>query len=108
MNAKHVVYRRWSIREERTLQRYLTNSSHNLICIKLPGKADDKVVNVIAQNCKNLEELDISHSCLTDQSLMALAGVSIFMMNRSCGSNDNDTCVKERGSYDRHTGKFVR
>jgi len=46
VTAKHIVYRRWSIREERTLQRYLNTSSHNIVRLSLPGKVDDKILTV--------------------------------------------------------------
>ena len=99
------MYRRWSIREERTLQRYLNTSSHNIVRISLPGKVDDKILGLIANNCQVLEELDLASSYMTDTGLLALCGVEVRQLEelpgRSCGP-------VERGCVDAQTGKFVR
>ena len=105
INAKHIVYRRWSVREERSLHRYLNTSSH-MVTIKLPGKADDRLLNLISLNCPKLEELDISHSNnLTDEGLLALCGVKVTQEE---DGEQGESAVMERGQYCRRSGKFVR
>ena len=106
MNAKHIVYRRWSVREERTLQRYLATSSQHLVTIKLPGKAEDRILHSIATNCRLLEELDISHSVVSDAALLDICGVTLTMETGHQGSGPGE--VRERGAYCREKGKFVR
>ena len=106
MNAKHIVYRRWSVREERTLQRYLATSSRHLVTIKLPGKADDRLLHSIAANCRVLEELDISHSVVTDTALLDICGVTVII---DTGEQEAGPCVaRERGAFCKEKGKFVR
>ena len=104
MNAKHIVYRRWSVREERTLQRYLATSSQHLVTIKLPGKAEDRILHSIATNCRGLEELDISHSVVSDAALLDICGVTLTTEAGDQGPG----VVRERGAYCREKGKFVR
>ena len=110
INAKHIVYRRWSIREERTLQRYLTTSGHHLVTIKLPGAADDKLLQIISAACPQLEELDVSHSCVTDTGLLAVCGVSVSLeaTDLGPGGQGSHEATQTRGSYDKETGRFVR
>ena len=110
INAKHIVYRRWSIREERTLQRYLTTSGHNLVTVKLPGAADDKFLQIISSVCPLLEELDVSHSCVTDTGLLAVCGVSVTMeaTDNGPGGQSSQEATQTRGSFDKETGRFVR
>ena len=105
VTAKHIVYRRWSIREERTLQRYLNTSSQNIVRLSLPGKVDDKILGLIATNCRLLEELDLSSSYMTDTGLLALCGVEVSQVEEAPGQSSRPL---ERGSVDAETGKFVR
>jgi len=105
VTAKHIVYRRWSIREERTLQRYLNTSSQNIVRLSLPGKVDDKILGLIATNCQLLEELDLSSSYMTDTGLLALCGVEVTKVQEVPGQSSRPS---ERGEVDVQTGKFVR
>ena len=50
MTAKHLVFRKWSLREEKSLQRTLMMST-NLVKLSLPGKCDDKLLILIVANC---------------------------------------------------------
>ena len=106
VTAKHIVYRRWSIREERTLQRYLKTSSRNIVRLSLPGKVDDKILSLIAGNCGLLEELDASSSYMTDSGLLALCGVEVSQVEEDLAGQTSRPL--ERGQVDAETGKFVR
>jgi hypothetical protein len=110
VTAKHVVYRSWTIREERTLHRTLAVSQH-LLKLAIPGKADDRVLTLVAQHCPVLEELDIATSYVTDKGLYAICGVGmeevgegelsgVEEINRGEGSQVGQVC--------KETGNFVR
>jgi len=76
IKAKHLVFRKWSLREERSLQRVLMFST-NLVKLTLPGKADEKLLILISKTCHHLEDLDISTSYVTDRGLLAICGVEV-------------------------------
>ena len=105
IKAKHIIYRRWTLREERTLQRSLAISK-NLVKIALPGKADDKIMKLIGAHCSILEDLDVSTSYLTDVGLLAICGVSVDTSETLV--QDEESKSIERGRICKETGKFVR
>lgn len=104
ISGKHVVFRRWSTRENRTLHRTL-RVSHKLTKLSLPGKGDDKILGHVAECCPLLEELDISNSFVTDVGLLAICGVTVENMEVK---KRRISAEEERGKVDRTTGKFVR
>ena len=113
ISAKHIIYRKWRVREERTLHRYLTTASR-LTCIRLPGKTDDRILQMIAANCPRLEELDISHSSnITDTGLLALVGVLVTpdhdydpLTSDECDEDEEDE--GHHGRYCLRSGRKVR
>ena len=76
LTAKQVVFKRWKVREKMCLIRTL-RQSHKLTRLEVPGIVDDALLFVIAENCRMLEELDVSTSYITDKGVLALAGVII-------------------------------
>ena len=50
IKAKQVVFRKWSFREEMSLQRALEKSK-NLVKLALPGKATEKLLILISNHC---------------------------------------------------------
>jgi len=76
LTAKHMVFRKWSLREEMCLKRTLM-LSRNLFQLFLPGKATDMMLILISKHCQMLENLDISTSYVTDKGLLAVCGVEV-------------------------------
>ena len=76
LTAKQVVFKRWKVREKMCLIRTL-RQSHKLTKLEVPGIVNDSLLFVIAENCRLLEELDVSTSYITDTGILALAGVII-------------------------------
>lgn len=76
LTAKQVVFKRWKVREKMCLIRTL-RQSHKLTKLEVPGIVNDSLLFVIAENCRLLEELDVSTSYITDKGILALAGVII-------------------------------
>eukprot|EP00092_Neocalanus_flemingeri_P000587 GFUD01000623.1.p1 GENE.GFUD01000623.1~~GFUD01000623.1.p1 ORF type:complete len:689 (-),score=173.31 GFUD01000623.1:19-1851(-) len=76
LTAKHLVFRKWTLREEMCLQRTLRMST-NLVKLSLPGKGNDKILILISKHCQLLEDLDISTSYVTDTGLLAICGVEV-------------------------------
>jgi len=109
ISAKHIVYRKWSLRENRTLHRTI-RASHKLTKIILPGKADDRILGLVAENCPQLQELDISNSFITDKGLLSICGVTVTEIPsaKKRGLEEVEDEEQEKGEVDRRTGKFVR
>jgi len=108
ISAKHIVYRKWSLRENRTLHRII-GASHKLTKVILPGKGDDRILAIVAENCPALEELDVSNSFITDKGLLSICGVTVTeVAARKRGFEEVEEEEQERGEVDRRTGKFVR
>ena len=59
LTAKQVVYKKWKVREKMSLIRTLKQSL-NLTKIQVPGIVNDSLLFVIAENCRLLEDLDVS------------------------------------------------
>ena len=76
LTAKQVVYKKWKGREMMCLIRTLKQSL-KLTKIQVPGIVNDSLLFVIAENCRLLEDLDVSTSYITDKGILALAGVVI-------------------------------
>ena len=76
LTAKQVVYKKWKVREKMSLIRTLKQSL-KLTKIQVPGIVNDSLLFVIAENCRLLEDLDVSTSYITDKGVLALAGVVI-------------------------------
>jgi len=76
MTAKHLMFRKWSLREEKSLRRTLMMST-NLVKLSLPGKCDDQLLMLISKHCQLLEDLDMSTSYVTDRGLLAICGVEV-------------------------------
>ena len=74
MAAKQVVYKKWKVRERMCLVRTLRQST-KLTKLGVPGVVNDALLFVIAQNCRLLEDLDISTSYISDKGVLALCGV---------------------------------
>jgi len=89
MNAKHLVFKHWSLREEMSLQRTL-QSSTNLVKLSLPGKASEKLLILLSKYCQLLEDLDISTSYITDIGLLALCGVEVKTEEISSTTKEDD------------------
>ena len=89
MTAKHLVFRKWSLREEKSLQRTLMMSI-NLVKLSLPGKCDDKLLILISKHRQLLEELDISTSYVTDRGLLAICGVEVEQIEDEPTENSKD------------------
>jgi len=105
IKAKHIIYRKWTLREERTLQRSLGLSA-NLVKLALPGKADDKILQLVGAHCSLLEDLDVSTSYMTDVGMLAICGV--IMNTSDIQEEDEESKNIERGRICKETGKFVR
>ena len=80
ITGRHLVFRKWSLRERMCLQRCLA-AGERLTRLLLPGRAEDKLLLIISVNCRLLEELDISTSYVTDRGLLALCGVRVEELN---------------------------
>ena len=76
LTAKQVVFKRWKVREKMCLIRTLKQSD-KLTRLDVPGVVSDSLLFVVAENCRLLEELDLSTSYITDKGVLALAGVII-------------------------------
>ena len=74
LTAKQIIFKKWKVRERMSLIRTLVISK-KLVKLSLPGKIDDEMLKHIGRHCRNLEELDISTSYITDKGLMAICGV---------------------------------
>jgi len=114
ISAKHLVYRGWTIREERTLHRTLAAGAR-LLKVALPGKADDRVLFLISENCPLLEELDIATSFVTDKGLYAICGVKVEEKVLEDEGSSSSSCStgtpppsQPLGKVCLETGKFVR
>jgi len=114
VSAKHVVYRGWTIREERTLHRTIQLSAR-LTRVAIPGKADDRLLLLLAQHCPLLEDLDIATSYVTDKGLYAICGVRVTDIKEgeascttSLASTSNSSEPQTLGKVCQETGKFVR
>lgn len=105
IKAKHIIYRKWTVREERTLQRSLSLST-NLVKLALPGKANDKILQIVGVHCPLLEDLDVSTSYMTDVGMLAICGVSVNAFDNQ--AEQEETKNIERGRICKETGKFVR
>ena len=105
IKAKHIVYRKWTVREERTLQRTLS-ISYKLVKLGLVGKADDKILHLLAAHCPLLEDLDVSTSYMTDVGLLAICGVIVDTSENQEENTESKSI--ERGRICKETGKFVR
>jgi len=104
IKAKHLVFRKWSLREERSLQRVLIFSS-SLVKLSLPGKADEKLLILISRTCQQLEDLDISTSYVTDRGLLAICGVEVEQADDGEPTEDAEKSVE---TIDDITEKPVR
>jgi len=89
MTAKHLMFRKWSLREEKSLQRTLVMST-TLVKLSLPGKCDDKLLMLISEHCQLLEDLDISTSYVTDRGLLAICGVKVEQIEDEPTENSED------------------
>ena len=76
LTAKQIIFKKWKVRERMSLIRTLVISK-KLVKLSLPGKIDDEMLKHIGRHCRNLEELDISTSYITDKGLMAICGVMV-------------------------------
>ena len=105
LTAKHMVFRKWSLREEMSLQRTLRMST-SLVKLSLPGKGDDKTLILISEHCQLLEDLDISTSYITDRGLLAICGVEqVEMTEKPTVEEEN---IEPVGDACPQTGRTAR
>jgi len=104
LTAKHVIWRRWSVREEATLHRTIAKAV-KLTKFVLPGKCTDKILSLLAQNCPNLETLDMSKSFVTDTGLLNICGIQVSGEEKD---NPEQEIKPSRGAYCEKTGRWVR
>jgi len=96
LTAKHMVFKKWSLREEMCLKRTLM-LSRNLVKLCLPGKATDEILILISKHCQMLENLDISTSYVTDKGLLAVCGVEVVeILESPDNSAENIESVEDK------------
>jgi len=104
LTAKHIIWRRWTVREEATLNRSI-RMAEKLTKFVLPSKCTDKILTLLAQHCPHLETLDMSRSFVTDVGLLSVCGIQVMGKEQS---NQEQQTPPARGAYCEKTGRWVR
>ena len=76
--------------------RWCVRKMHNLTHLNLSSKCDDVTLLELAKHCKNLEEINMPLSDITDRGLLALCGIEVpcQIVDSSTKLNEGDGCFK--------------